>query len=302
MLVSGTFMLRRAMTRLAPTALGARSLSTQAPPSVLSPDECAQRLRENHPGYDGGLYAMYSSVFDGITTDPASMVVPLDDRMVHRGHAVFDTANIKDGKMYGLNFHIDRLLSSAEKARIDTSEWPRERVRHLILHTAAASQQRNDCFIRYWMSSGRGLFGIVPDPTQKTQFYAACHRYAPKEGVGLSEALVSIPMKPPLLANIKSNNYLLNALTAMEAQDKGGVLGVQVDADGFITEQAVGCIGIVDHDGILRTPPFDKILRSTTLVRALELVPEAVAAGALKGVEQVLGHSVCYVLPCAFVV
>ena len=41
--------------------------------------------------------AMYSSVFGGITTDPAAMVIPIDDHMVHRGHGVFDTAAIMDG-------------------------------------------------------------------------------------------------------------------------------------------------------------------------------------------------------------
>ncbi|KAG6538783.1 hypothetical protein ZIOFF_003911 [Zingiber officinale] len=41
--------------------------------------------------------AMYSSIFGGITTDLAAMVIPMDDHMVHRGHGVFDTAAIMDG-------------------------------------------------------------------------------------------------------------------------------------------------------------------------------------------------------------
>jgi 4-amino-4-deoxychorismate lyase len=41
--------------------------------------------------------AMYSSVLEGITTDPAMMLIPLDDHMVHRGHGVFDTALIIEG-------------------------------------------------------------------------------------------------------------------------------------------------------------------------------------------------------------
>jgi len=42
---------------------------------------------------------MYSSIFGGITTDPAAMVIPMDDHMVHRGHGVFDTAAIMDGSV-----------------------------------------------------------------------------------------------------------------------------------------------------------------------------------------------------------
>ncbi len=41
--------------------------------------------------------AMYSSIFGGIILDPAMMVIPIDDHMVHRGHGVFDTAVIVDG-------------------------------------------------------------------------------------------------------------------------------------------------------------------------------------------------------------
>lgn len=40
---------------------------------------------------------MYSSIFGGIILDPAMMVIPMDDHMVHRGHGVFDTAIILDG-------------------------------------------------------------------------------------------------------------------------------------------------------------------------------------------------------------
>lgn len=41
--------------------------------------------------------AMYSSFFDGITLDPALMMIPIDDHMVHRGHGVFDTTMLFNG-------------------------------------------------------------------------------------------------------------------------------------------------------------------------------------------------------------
>mmetsp|Transcript_65384 Transcript_65384/g.147508 ORF Transcript_65384/g.147508 Transcript_65384/m.147508 type:complete len:96 (+) Transcript_65384:187-474(+) len=59
---------------------------------------------------------------------------------------------------------------------------------------------------------------------------------------GVTEALVPaalVPHKPKLLANAKTNNYLLNALMAMAAEDRGGNLGIGVDEDGFISEQAI---------------------------------------------------------------
>lgn len=41
------------------------------------------------------------------------MVLPFDDHMVHRGHGVFDTAAIVDGKVYNLEAHLDRFVRSA---------------------------------------------------------------------------------------------------------------------------------------------------------------------------------------------
>lgn len=58
-----------------------------------------ERLRTFRASYESKqqYLAMYSSVYGGITTDPAAMVIPMDDHIVHRGHGVFDTAAIMDG-------------------------------------------------------------------------------------------------------------------------------------------------------------------------------------------------------------
>ena len=41
--------------------------------------------------------------------------MPFDDHMVHRGHGIFDTASIVDGKIYDLEAHLDRFIASAER-------------------------------------------------------------------------------------------------------------------------------------------------------------------------------------------
>ena len=97
--------------------------------------------------------AFYSSILGGIVTDPALMTVPMDEHMVHRGHAVFDTCNVSQGQCYGLDFHLDRLLRSAGLARIHPS-YTKEELRHIILSTVAVSQQRDGIFVRFWMTAG----------------------------------------------------------------------------------------------------------------------------------------------------
>src|ERR1044071_5821138 len=130
------------------------------PTPVFTSEKALARLRDSVHVKADNFYAMYSSVLGGIVTDPALMVLPLDDHMVHRGHAVFDTATLTRGMLYQLDPHLDRLMQSAEGARI-TPPFPRERLRQIILETAAASRQR-EASVRYWLSAGPGGYGLGP--------------------------------------------------------------------------------------------------------------------------------------------
>src|SRR3970282_2876274 len=85
---------------------------------VFTSEQAIAGLRRAIHGKAANFYAMYSSILGGIVTEPALMVVPLDDHMVHRGHAVFDTATLTHGMLYQLDAHLDRLIKSAEGARI----------------------------------------------------------------------------------------------------------------------------------------------------------------------------------------
>src|SRR5574342_827249 len=98
--------------------------------SHLSTDNALARLRQSVHTKAGNFYSMYSSVLGGVVTDPALMVLPLDDHMVHRGHAVFDTATLTHGMLYQLDPHLDRLILSATGARI-ALPFPREHLRQI---------------------------------------------------------------------------------------------------------------------------------------------------------------------------
>lgn len=44
-------------------------------------------MRAALPAESHGFRSFYSSLVGGVVTDPALMVLPIDDHMVHRGHA-----------------------------------------------------------------------------------------------------------------------------------------------------------------------------------------------------------------------
>ena len=66
-----------------------------------------------HPHQDT-YFAMYSSLYGGIVTDPALMLLPLDDHMVHRGDGIFEALKTLHGSLYNLAGHLDRLEQSAQ--------------------------------------------------------------------------------------------------------------------------------------------------------------------------------------------
>ena len=129
-------------------------------PRILKAEEALEHLRQLRARQPVQYWAFYSSQLGGIVTDPALMVMPFDDHMVHRGHGVFDTAASWTGSMYDVEAHLDRFRRSAGRSRL-ALPCSREEMREIILRTAAASGKR-DGAIRYWLSSGPGSLGLQP--------------------------------------------------------------------------------------------------------------------------------------------
>ena len=67
------------------------------------------------------IASMYNSYIDRILVGDAAALfnIPIDDHIIVRGHAVFDTATIVNGCLYRHRIHIDRLFESAAKAGLD---------------------------------------------------------------------------------------------------------------------------------------------------------------------------------------
>jgi 4-amino-4-deoxychorismate lyase len=254
---------------------------------VLSQNDVLTKLRATvHPTAAQQYYALYSSLLGGIVTDPALMVIPFDDHMVHRGHAVFDTAAIVNGMMYQLEAHLNRFERSAAMARIPLP-FPRSQIRDIILETAGVSGQR-DASVRYWASVGPGGFGLAPGECVGSSFhvmiYGAAKTPASVYTEGMKFITSSIPIKPPYFARCKSTNYLPNVLVVMEAKDKGADNGIFIDAHGMIGESSNMNVAFVTRDRVLRHPTFDAILTGCTVTRVLELAKKLVDNGQLKDI------------------
>lgn len=258
---------------------------------------------------------MYSSILGGIITDPAMMVIPIDDHMVHRGHGVFDTAIILNGLVHGnissnlfqflsisqsiicyktfglvfnrylyeLDAHIDRFLRSASKAKI-SPPFPRSILRSILIQLTTVSQLKKGT-LRYWLSAGPGDFLLTPAVDANSAFYAVAiddDFSQCKEGVKV--ITTTIPMKTPLFATMKNVNYLPNVLAKMEAEEKGAFASIWVDEEGYIAEGPNVNVAFITNEKELILPSFDKILSGCTALRLLKLAPKLVKEGKLKSV------------------
>ena len=255
-------------------------------PRVLQAEEVIEHLRALRTRQPVRYWAFYSSQLGGIVTDPALMVLPFDDHIVHRGHGVFDTAAIVDGKIYDLEAHLDRFVRSAGLSKLPLP-CRREEMREIIARTAAASGQR-DGSVRYWISAGPGSLGLPPAAGAEPGFFVMIFgglAYPERWYThGLRVMTTTYPIKPPLYAVTKSTNYLPNILMQLEAQEAGLDNGVFVDDAGHVGESSNMNVAFVGDDGVLRHPKFDHILTGCTSLRLLALA-RGLVGGPLRGVE-----------------
>jgi 4-amino-4-deoxychorismate lyase len=240
---------------------------------ILGAEDVVVRFKALRARQPVKYFAFYSSQLGGIVTDPALMVLPFDDHMVHRGHGIFDTAGLVNGKIYDLEAHLDRFLLSAERSKLRVSP-PRAEMRDIIIKTTAASGER-DGSIRYWLSSGPGSLELTPAAGAEPGFFVMIFGGLTYPQRWLTEGArvmtTTYPIKAPIYAITKATNYLPNVLMQMEAKEAGFDNGVFIDDDGHVGESSNMNVAFVTRQGALVHPKFDQILAGCTSLRLLEL-------------------------------
>jgi 4-amino-4-deoxychorismate lyase len=262
-------------------------MTVSAQLQLLSANDVLANLRALRTRQPVKFSAFYSSQLGGIVTDPALMVIPFDDHMVHRGHGIFDTAGVVNGRIYDLEAHLDRFLGSAERSKLKLF-GSREEMRQIIIRTTAISGLR-DGAIRYWLSSGAGSLELSPaagaEPGFFVMIFGGLSYPARWYTEGLRVMTTTYPIKPPLYAITKATNYLPNVLMQMEAKEAGLDNGVFIDDAGFVGESSNMNVAFVTQDGVLRHPKFERVLPGCTSLRLLDLARSLVGRGVVAGVE-----------------
>lgn len=262
-------------------------MATSVTVPLLTAEDVTARLKALRTRQPVKYYAFYSSQLGGVVTDASLMVIPFDDHMVHRGHGVFDTAGLVNGKIYDLEAHLDRFLLSAERSKLKLP-IPREEMRDIIIRTTALSRAR-DGSIRYWLSSGPGSLELVPAANAEPGFFVmifAGLSYPERWNTdGARVMTTTYPIKAPIYAITKATNYLPNVLMQMEAKEAGFDNGVFIDANGHVGESSNMNVAFVTRAGVLVHPKFDHVLAGCTSLRLLELAAALRDTRVIKDIE-----------------
>ena len=243
----------------------------------LDSQEILNRLRAKQNPFWPQYHAFFSTWLGGITKDPALMMLPMDDHMVHRGDGVFEAMKSVNRKVFLMQPHLSRLEASAARIGIPLP-FSIERIQEIIRETLQASGQDN-ALIRLFVSRGPGGFTTNPYDSVGSQLYIAITDLrAPKPEsykFGVKIGRSHVPVKDPWMAQVKSCNYLPNVMMKKESLDRKLDFTIGIDSKGFIAESSTENIAIVDEKGVLTHPQFDNILKGTTMVRTFELAQKA---------------------------
>jgi len=253
----------------------------------LENSEWLDRLSSARSGLSDTLYAMYSGLTGGITTDPTLMSVPTDDHLTHRGDGVFESLKCVNSQLYNADAHLERLECSCKGIGMQPP-CPRADLLRIICDTIRAGGKK-DCLIRVLVSRGTGNMGIDPALCNGPVLYVIVYRLTQRiENGRLKPAracLSEIPIKPRRFATIKTCNYLTNALMKLEAKERDVDFVISIDENGNLGEGATENIGILTVDNELLLPTPEHVLSGTTARRALELAQTLVAEGTLTVAE-----------------
>ena len=239
----------------------------------LSFDQVIDGLISSKQSHFSSYLAMYSSWYQGIVIDPALMLVPVDDHLVHRGDGIFEAFKCTNWNIYALDRHLERMKHSLATSGL---ECPVDRS-HLIeiIRETVRAGNAPDCIIRVFISRGPGSFTASPYDTVGSQLYVVVTEYipTPKERYekGVTLVTVGVPVKSDYFATVKNCNYLPNVLMKKAATDTGADYPISLDERGFLAEGATENIGIVTGKGELLIPRFLRTLRGITVTRTLEL-------------------------------
>lgn len=219
--------------------------------------------------------------------------VSVFDSVVQGGDAVWEGLRVYDGKVFALDAHLDRLLSSAHALRFEGAP-SRDEVRNAVIETLTANGMYDEAHVRLTLTRGpKVTSGMSPAFNRAGCCLIVLAEWKPPvyDGSGIRLITSSVRRNSPahLDSKIHHNNLLNNILAKIEADVAGAHDALMLDVHGFVAETNATNVFVV-RTGTLVTPNADACLPGITRWIVLELA----AAGGLQAVERNVSLSEVY--------
>jgi branched-subunit amino acid aminotransferase/4-amino-4-deoxychorismate lyase len=259
-------------------------------PILKSEQDILKLLKNNLPPCSKDFLCFFSSHLKAFITDPLFMTIPIEDKIVHRGYAVFETTKIFGNKIYQLDKHIDRLTNSLKKINL-TPMYKEEEFREILMKLASIARKMEpdqDIELRYFYSAGLGNFSVFVNENLSS-FYAIAYRtdFSVRPIQGVVERSVFVEEIKKNIVSSKNTNYLVNAIVTKKAKEEGGYMGIMVDEHGNFLEAPTSNVAFFMNNGDFSVPPFEKTLIGTTVIRVMEYVEkELIPNGLVKNISR----------------
>ena len=234
--------------------------------------------------YDERNADLVYSVNGGLRHRDEPGISPFDSA-VQGGDAVWEGLRLYDGRIFGLDEHLDRLTRSAKALGFeDIPSW--DKIVDAITGTLRANRMRDGVHIRLTLTRGvKVTSGMDPRLNQRgcTLIVLPEHKAPVYDTGGLSLITSSVRRAGPgvLDPKIHHNNLLTSILAKIEANAAGADDAIMLDGCGLVAETNATHLFTVSRGG-LRTP-FTRacpegITRSTVLkLAAIQGIPCAEA-------------------------
>ena len=225
---------------------------------------------------------MYAYVNGSIVSEDEAKVSVYDHGFLY-GDGVFEGIKAYNGRVFGLDEHIDRFYESAQSIMIEIP-LSRDEMKEAILETLRRNNLK-DAYIRPVVSRGKGALGLdprgCPKPTVVVIVDAETRHPEDMSGSPVSKQgikVITSAMRrngPDVLSpRVKSTNYLNNILAKLQANAAGAQDAVFLNEQGYVCELTGDNLFIVKNSRVITPPLWLGILDGVTRRGVLRVAGE----------------------------
>jgi len=200
--------------------------------------------------------------------------VSIYDRSYLYGEGVFETLRAYNGHVAFCDLHYERLKKNCKRLKIDVPV-DKHSFEKAIIKTLNANEVKN-AYVRTTLSPEGASYGLKKPSKMKTNFSIFCKQFSGREKKMYEKGarvviIKSVPSDHPLMADLKSTNYLSKMLARDEVARLKADEGIFCSPTGSVLEGSLTNVFIVKNNGLITPPISEGVLPGVTRSIVLHL-------------------------------